>query len=425
MSEIFVGASRSTPEKTEVSTQTTATMADAPHQYDELPAWLTLLLAAGCGLIVANLYYAQPLIGLISEGTGISLRLAGWIVTLTQIGYGLGLLFIVPLGDVLENRRLVVRCLMVAALGLLAAGLSRSAAPFLAAMALVGVSSVAAQVLVPYGASMVAEAARGRTVGNIMSGLLLGIMLARPVSSFTASHLGWHAIFLGSAVMIAALAALLSRAMPERQPPHAPRYAALLASMKALMLEHPVLQVRAMCHAGLFAAFSLFWSTVPLLLASPAYGLSQQGIALFALVGVAGAIAAPIAGRLADRGHAHAGSLVAMAMVALSFALTWSAAQGSSLTLVLLGLAAIVLDMGVSANLVLSQREIYALAPHARGRLNSLFMATFFMGGAMGSAFGVYVYARGGWHGVILLGSAMGLIALAVFLAGARRMARH
>lgn len=411
-----------------MSPHTTATLADAPpdtpHPYDELPAWLTLLLAGGCGLIVANLYYAQPLIGLISEGTGISLRLAGWIVTLSQIGYGLGLLFIVPLGDVLENRKLVVRCLMVAALGLLAAGLSTSAAPFLAAMALVGVSSVAAQVLVPYGASMVAEAARGRTVGNIMSGLLLGIMLARPVSSFVASHLGWHAIFLGSAVLIAALAALLSRAMPERQPPHAHRYAELLGSMKALMRDHPVLQVRALCHAGLFAAFSLFWSTVPLLLASPAFGFTQSGIALFALVGVAGAIAAPIAGRMADKGHAHVGSLAAMAMVALSFAFTWPATEGSMLTLGLLGLAAIVLDMGVSANLVLSQREIYALAPHARGRLNSLFMATFFLGGALGSACGVYVYAQGGWHGVVVMGCGLGLAALAVFLAGARRMVR-
>lgn len=403
---------------------TAPTLADTPHQYDELPAWLTVLLAAGCGLIVANLYYAQPLIGLISEGTGISLRLAGWIVTLTQIGYGLGLLFIVPLGDVMENRKLVVRCLMVAALGLLAAGLSTSAAPFLAAMALVGVSSVAAQVLVPYGASMVAEAARGRTVGNIMSGLLLGIMLARPVSSFTASHAGWHAIFLGSSVLIAALAALLSRTMPERQPPHAQRYGTLLASMKTLMREQPVLQVRALCHAGLFAAFSLFWSTVPLLLASPAFGFTQSGIALFALVGVAGAIAAPIAGRLADRGHARAGSLAAIALVALSFTFTGSAPQGSMGALVLLGLAAIVLDMGVSANLVLSQREIYALAPHARGRLNSLFMATFFLGGALGSAGGVYVYAQGGWLGVVVMGLALGTGSLAVFLAGSRRMAR-
>ena len=163
---------------------------------------------------------------------------------------------------------------------------------------------------------------------------------------------------------------------------------------------------------------------MPLLLASPAFGFTQSGIALFALVGVAGAIAAPITGRLADRGHARVGSLVAMALVTLSFTFTWPATQGSAITLVLLGLAAIVLDMGVSANLVLSQREIYALAPHARGRLNSLFMATFFLGGALGSACGVYVYAQGGWHGVVAMGSGLGLAALAVFLAGARRMAR-
>ncbi len=390
-------------------------MASPSTTSDEMPRWLTLLLAAGCGCIVANLYYAQPLIGDISADTGLSLKLAGFVVTLTQIGYGLGLLLLVPLGDLVENRRLVVRCLLVAALSLLVAGVSRQAWPFMAAMGLVGVSSVAAQVLVPYGASMAPEATRGRTVGNIMSGLLLGIMLARPVSSLVAAHAGWHAMFLVSAVLMAALAALLSRAMPQRRPVHASSYGALLRSVAQLMRDQPVLRRRAVCHAFLFAAFSLFWSTVPLLLASPAFGLTQRGIALFALVGVAGAVAAPAAGRMADRGWSGPASITAMALVAGAFVLSRVTPTEPMLALVALGAAGVLLDMGVSANLVLSQREIFALAPAFRSRLNSAFMATFFLGGAVGSSGGVYLYAVGGWELASAVGIGLGLAALAFF----------
>ncbi|MFI4980404.1 MAG: MFS transporter, partial [Nevskiales bacterium] len=241
---------------------------------------LVLLLAAACGIIVANLYYAQPLVGPIGAAIGLDARASGLVVTLTQIGYGLGLLFIVPLGDIVENRRLVVSALLVVCCAVLVAGLSTSAQVFLAAAFVLGLSSVAAQVLVPYAAHLAPPEQRGRVVGNVMSGLLLGIMLARPLSSLIADAWGWHAVFLGSAGLIFVLVITLLRVLPPRHPAPGPGYGALLRSMWMLARTTPILRRRALYQACLFGAFSLFWTTVPLLLAGPAFGLTQIGYGL-------------------------------------------------------------------------------------------------------------------------------------------------
>lgn len=384
------------------------------------PAWLPTLFAVACGLIVANLYYAQPLVGPIAAELGLSPGLAGLLVTLTQIGYGLGLLFIVPLGDILENRRLVLTLIGACAVSLAATALVRDASLFLAAAAAIGFTSVTVQILVPWSAHLATEANRGRVVGNVMSGLIIGIMMARPVSSFVASLWGWHAIYGLSAALMAALAALLLFILPRRQPDAKLHYGQLLASLWHLARTQPVLRRRALYQACLFGAFSLFWTTAPLLLASPAFGLDQRGIALFALAGVAGAVAAPISGRLADRGHGRAMSIVAMLMVAAGFLISLVAQDGSMLALVLLTLAAIVLDFGVTANLVTSQRVIYALGAEFRNRLNGLFMATFFMGGAASSAIGAWAYAHGGWTLACWIGLALPAAALLFFM-GERR----
>ncbi|MCA0757155.1 MFS transporter [Paenibacillus sp. N4] len=374
--------------------------------------WLIFILAAACGVIAANLYYAQPLVGPISSELGLSPGAAGLIVTLSQIGYGIGLLFIVPLGDILENRKLVVASLMITAIVLMIAAFIESAALFLTAALLIGLGSVAAQVLVPYAAHLSPEASRGRNVGNVMSGLLLGIMLARPISSMVTELMGWRAVYYLSAAVIFALALVLAAALPARRPTTAIRYRELLGSMLHLLKTTPILQRRAIYHAFVFGTFSLFWTTVPLLLTSPVFHLSQKEVALFALVGVSGAAAAPVAGRLADRGWIRPATGLALAFVIISCVLPLVVQGGSTFALITLGVSAILLDMGVSANLVLGQRSIFSLGADIRSRLNGLYMAIFFAGGAIGSAAGGWAYATGGWQAAMWIGIALPAIAM-------------
>ncbi|MEK4058122.1 MULTISPECIES: MFS transporter [Paenibacillus] len=379
-----------------------------------IPGWITFLLAASCGIIVANLYYAQTLVGPISAATGLSSAAAGLIVTITQIGYVLGLLFIVPLSDIIENRRLAVVSLIVVVIALVAATFVHHAALFLTASFFIGLGSVVAQILVPYATYLASEEQRGRVVGNVMSGLLLGIMFSRPLASFTASFWGWRSVFAISAVLIAVLSVLLSRILPKRMPSRAMNYGELTLSLVTLFKQTPVLRRRAFYQASLFGAFSLFWTAVPLHLADE-FGLSQQGIAWFALAGVGGAVAAPIAGRLADKGWTRRLTGLAMVLATLSFLLAFLLQGHSRAVLLLLVLAAITLDMAVSGNLVLGQRAIYSLGNEARGRLNGLFMSIFFMGGAIGSSLGGWSYAHGGWSFTSLIGTVLPLLALLYF----------
>lgn len=378
-------------------------------------SWMILLLASACGLVVANLYYAQTVIGPISAATGLSSAAAGLIVTITQIGYVLGLLFIVPLSDITENRRLITILLLVLIVALMAASFAPSASLFLSASLIIGIGSVIAQILVPYATYLTSEEQRGRVVGNVMSGLLLGIMLARPVASFITSLFGWQAVFIFSAIVIALLTLLLSRALPPRKPEPVMNYGQLIASLATLFRTLPMLRRRAFYQASLFGAFSLFWTTVPLRLAND-FNMSQQGIAWFALAGVGGAVAAPIAGRLADRGMTKVLTGVAMVVAALSFGLAYLFQGHSVLSLSLLVVVAITLDMAVSGNLVLGQRVIYSLAGNARGRVNGIFMSIFFIGGAIGSTLGSWSYAAGGWSLTTLIGLIMPLLALGYYL---------
>ena len=395
---------------------TTATSAAKVPPEQVVSIRMTLLLAFACGLIAANLYYAQPLAGPIGVALGLSPGATGLIVTLTQIGYGIGLLFVVPLGDLVETRRLVLTLIGLSLLALLGAAMSMHPLPFLASTLCIGVASVAVQVLVPYAAHLAPEATRGRAVGNVMSGLMLGIMLARPVSSFIAQVASWHAVFFMSSGAMGLLAWMLSRTLPPRKPASTLSYQQLLASMAHLARTIPVLQRRALYQACLFAAFSLFWTTAPLLLAGPEFQLSQGGIALFALAGVAGAIASPIAGRLADKGWTRPATAFAMLAVAGAFLLTHVGPYGSPLSLGLLVVAGIVLDFGVTTNLVLGQRAIFVLGSEYRSRLNGLYMATFFAGGAIGSALGGLAFAHGGWPLASWLGFALPVAALLYFV---------
>lgn len=377
---------------------------------------LTFMFAAACGLVAANLYYGQPLAGPISQSLGFSPAATGLIVTLTQIGYGLGLLLIVPLGDLLENRKLVLTLVALAAVALVGAAFAWSPSLFLLASLCIGLASVAVQVLVPFAAHMAPDASRGAVVGNVMSGLLVGIMLARPAASFLSELLSWHAVYIISAGVMIGLIVILRLVLPTRVPHTKLHYGQLLSSMGHLALRTPVLQRRALYQACMFGAFSLFWTTTPLLLASPAFGLTQNGIALFALAGAAGAVASPIAGRVADRGWTKLATAFALVLAIIAFLIGHFSGSGSLLALITLTLSGIMLDFGVQTNLVLGQRAIFALSAEHRSRLNGLYMATFFAGGALGSALGGWAYATGGWNLASWIGVAFPVIALLAYL---------
>jgi predicted MFS family arabinose efflux permease len=378
----------------------------------ELPGGLIMLLAASCGLIVANLYYAQPMIGLIAPAIGLPPSLAGLIVTLTQIGYCVGLILLVPLGDLLENRRVILSTLALVVVALLLAAEAHSALSFLAASLAIGLGSVVVQMLVPIAGHLAPDASRGRVVGTVVSGLLLGIMLARPVASLLASALGWRAVFWLSAGLMIVLGLVLRFTLPQRRPTAGGSYARLIGSLWTLLRDTPILRRRAAYQAAMFGAFSLYWTAVPLVLSSPLYGLGQRGIALFALVGAAGALSAPIAGRLADSGHTRIATGVALGLAVVALALGHLGAGGSLAALLAAG---VLLDLGVQANLVLGQRAIYELGAHVRSRLNGLYMALFFAGGAAGSSIASLAYAHGGWGLVSDIGLSFPVLALLLY----------
>ncbi len=372
------------------------------------------LLAASCGIVVANIYYAQPLVGLIGPALHMGPKAASLIVSLTQLGYAAGLLFLVPLGDLVENRRLVVTTIAAAILPLILAGLAWNGPMMLVVSALIGLTSVAVQMLIPLAAHLTPEARRGRVVGLVMSGLLFGILLSRPAASVLAAMGSWRVVFFVSAILMAGMALLLSRTLPYRKPEANHHYGELLASLFVLPVRFPVLRQRAGYQAACFAGFSLFWTGAPLYLIH-AFGFTQRGIAVFALAGAAGAFAAPVAGHLADRGHTRAGTLGALFGVLAAFGV---AALGGWLHSVLvLALAGIVLDAAVQTSLVLGQRSIYTLAPELRSRMNGIFMAIFFVGGAIGSAVTGLLLTHVGWGGLCAAGAVLPMLALVYFLA--------
>ena len=403
------------PTSTNTTTSSVPSTTDSAQRTAAPAGWITLLLAVACGMIAANLYYAQPLVGPIAHALQLSPEIAGLIVTLIQIGYCAGLLVLVPLGDIVENRKLVLTLIGGCAVALLAAALAKHASVFLIAGCAIGLCSVAVQVLVPFAAHLAPEHERGRVVGNVTGGLLMGIMLARPVSSLVADLFGWHAIFAISAVAMLLLGVVLARKLPRRQPAPGVSYVQMLGSMIHLLRTQPVLRRRAAYQASMFGVFSLFWTTTPLYLAGPAFRMSQTGIAIFALVGVAGAIAAPMAGRYADRGHGRQMTALALVLGAGSFLLSRVGAEGSLLSLLSLTMAAVLLDFAVSTNLVIGQRAIFALSAEHRSRLNGLYMAIFFIGGAIGSSVGAWAYAHAGWPLASWIGFALPAIALLYF----------
>lgn len=385
----------------------------APGPARGLVAAIALAVAVPAG----SLYLAQPLVGSIGPALGMSPGWAGAAVTATFLGYALGLVLVVPLGDVLENRGLALRLLGANAVAAGAAAAAPGPAAFLAAALLLGASCSVIQVLVALAAHLAPPERRGRVVGDVMSGLMLGILAARPISIVVAGAWGWRSAYAAWAALALGAALPLRRRLPRWRGSAGPGYLALLRSLAALAAAEAVLRRRALGSALSMAAFGAFWATVPLVLAAAPFRLGPRGIALVALAGVSGAAVAPLAGRAGDRGWNRPASALALAAVTGAMALAGAARAGwlgQGAALAVLVLAAGVLDAGVIADQALARHALSGVHPEARGRLNGLYTGTFFLGAAAGSAIGVAAYARAGWGAVAVLATACGLAALAV-----------
>lgn len=373
-----------------------------------------LLFAAACGCAVANVYYAQPLLNTMGRDLHIRPADVGIIVTITQAGYGLGLLLLLPLGDLFNRRRLIVTQLLlaVAALGLVAWAPGKI--PFFAGIAAVGLLAVVTQTLVAYAATLAAPAARGRIVGLVTSGVVLGILLARTVSGTLADLAGWRAVYLFSAALMFFTAAALFRALPKNDPGKVvATYPQLLLSVFRLFLEERVLRVRAMIAMFIFAAFSVLWTSLVLPLSAPPYQFSHTVIGMFGLIGVAGALGAARAGQLADRGRGQWTTGVALTLLLLS----WLPISFTSHSLWALIAGIIILDLAIQAVHVTNQTMIYTIRPESRNRLVAGYMLCYSIGSGVGSIAATTTYAHAGWTGVCLLGagiSALGLICWAL-----------
>ena len=393
--------------------------ADSSADSGAAPARLRLIsitLAAACGLSVANIYYAQPLLALISTSFHVSKATTTIVVTATQLGYALGVALLMPLGDLLENRALATGTMVGTAAALTVAAFAPNLPVFLAVSVLVGLTSVVAQILVPFAANLAPPAQRGQFVGRVMSGLLLGILLARTAASFTASAWGWRSSYAISAGLMLLLAVSVRLVLPARQPRPGVTYRQLLRSVARLARDEPVLRQRTLAQMLMFSAFSAFWTVIAYQLIAGQH-LSQNGIGLFALVGAGGALGAPIAGRLADAGHGRPARGVSAVMAAAGLVL--AAVAGGSL--LALAIAAVLLDLAVQGGQVLSQRDIYSLHEDARSRINTVFIGTIFVGGAISSAIAGLLHETLGWAATMAYAASLPALSGVIMLIRHRR----
>ena len=369
------------------------------------------LLAITCGAAVANLYYAQPLLNTLARDFGVSNATAGLLVTLSQFGYVVGLALVVPLGDLRERRSLISVTLVISAIGLGVAAAAPGFAVFGAALAAVGVTSSVAQVIVPMSSSLAAPHERGRVVGMVMSGLLIGILLARTVSGLIAAAFGWRTVFVVAAIVMVVLAATLRRALPRVPPTTGLGYGGLLRSVAELIRSERLLRQRMMLGALSFGCFSALWTALAFLLAGPPYNYGSAVIGLFGLVGVVGALTATVAGRATDRGWGWQTTTAGIVTLLVSWAAL--AAGKSSVIALIVGIA--LLDLGAQGLHISNQSAIYALRPDARSRLTTAYMVSCFLGASLFSALAATLFDSDGWGGVCVLGASAAALALVIW----------
>ncbi|WP_374448011.1 MFS transporter [Providencia sp.] len=385
-------------------------------QTAELTTGLTILMAIATGLIVASNYYAQPLLDTIAVQFNLTTNMAGFIVTAAQLGYAVGLLFLVPLGDLFERKRLILFMTFLSASGLLITALSTNIWQILLGTALTGLFSIVAQVLIPMAASIAHPNKRGKAVGIIMSGLLLGILLARTVSGAVAMVGGWRAIYWVAFILLIILLIVLAIKLPRYHQKANLNYFQLLCSIGRLFFSTPVLAVRASLGALSFANFGLLWTAMAFLLASPPFNYSEGTIGLFGLVGAAGALMASQAGHLVDKGKGKIITTVGLVLLLLS----WLPIGLAKHSLVAFIIGILVLDLAVQAVHVTSQSTLYRIMPEARNRLTAGYMTSYFIGGALGSLLSGYAYERAGWEGVAIAGVSLTALSLIIWAIGIR-----
>lgn len=372
----------------------------------------TLIFAAAAGLSVANIYYAQPLLDAMAKDFGISPSSIGLVVTLTQLGYALGLIFLVPLGDIIDRRRLVVGQGVLSVFALLGVAMARTEAILFISLAAMGLLAVVVQVLVATAATLATPEERGKAVGMVTSGVVIGILAARFIAGTLADFGGWRAVYLTAAILTAGMVGLLMRVLPRQVSPScSDSYTATLRSIPVLFLLDQVLLVRGTLALLIFATFSTFWTALVLPLSASPFSYSHTQIGLFGLVGLAGAIAATGAGKLADRGYAQRVTGFSLTLLLASWGLI--AFLPRSIPALLIGV--VLLDLAVQAVHVTNQSIIFDRPPNARSRLVGGYMVFYSIGSAIGAITSTMVYAQAGWHGVTILGAGFSAIALLVW----------
>ncbi|WP_163373924.1 MFS transporter [Enterobacter hormaechei] len=375
---------------------------------------LILLMSVATGLAVASNYYAQPLLDTIARAFDLSASSAGFIVTAAQLGYAAGLLFLVPLGDMFERRMLIVSMTLLAAGGMLITASSQSLTMMIIGTALTGLFSVVAQILVPLAATLASPEKRGKVVGTIMSGLLLGILLARTVAGLLASLGGWRTVYWVASVLMVIMALALWRGLPRVKQENHLNYPQLLASVFSLFTRDKLLRTRAILGCLTFANFSILWTSMAFLLAAPPFNYSEGVIGLFGLAGAAGALGARPAGGLADKGKSHMTTSAGLVLLLLSWAAIW---YGHVSVLALI-VGILVLDLTVQGVHITNQTVIYRVKPDARNRLTAGYMTSYFIGGAAGSLISASAWQHAGWTGVCAIGAIVAAINLLVWWRG-------
>jgi len=378
---------------------------------------LILLMSVATGLAVASNYYAQPLLDTIARAFNLSASSAGFIVTAAQLGYAAGLLFLVPLGDMFERRMLIVSMTLLAAGGMLITASSQSLTMMIIGTALTGLFSVVAQILVPLAATLASPEKRGKVVGTIMSGLLLGILLARTVAGLLANLGGWRTVYWVASVLMVVMALALWRGLPKVKQENHLNYPQLLASVFSLFTQDKLLRTRALLGCFTFANFSILWTSMAFLLAAPPFNYSEGVIGLFGLAGAAGALGARPAGGLADKGKSHMTTTAGLVLLLLSWAAIW---YGHVSVLALI-VGILVLDLTVQGVHITNQTVIYRVKPEARNRLTAGYMTSYFIGGAAGSLVSASAWQHAGWTGVCAIGAIMAILNLLVWWRGYHR----
>lgn len=382
---------------------------------------MLLILAVTCAVAVGNIYFPQPIGPLVADGLQVSDDSAALVVTATQVGYTAGIVLLVPLGDRLPHRSFLVVLLALTGLALLAAGCAPALPPLVAASAVVGLTTVAAQIVGPLAAGLVAADRRGAVIGTLLSGSTGGMLLARTFSGTLGKWLGWRAPYLVAAVLALLLAIVLAFTVPATAPASRQSYPALLAEPLRLLRTEPELRRSCLYQATVFAGFSAVWTCLALLLAGPAYGLGAQAVGMLALVGAATMFCTPLAGRLVDRRGPDPVNLVCLLGVLASAAILAVGARGGTLGLAALTVGTLLLDVAMQSGMVANQTRVYALRPDARSRLNTAYMTCAYLGGSAGSWLGVQVWGRAGWWGVCALVTFLTAIALVRHLPALRR----